>query len=213
MPSPRRNDASLRPARKRAIIDCAQSLIGQIGYDRMTITDVAERFGFSKSYVYKFFDSKRDVGDAVVARILSGISDAATERAERAAVGPDRLRTFVVECCFLYERAALGNRYVAELLAQSFREGWRASADHDAWLAHSARTLVVDGRVAGQFDRQSSPERVAAATRLLLVGFRPPARLRPDRQNLVQDVELAADLVVSCAVGKALDPRDCSPTL
>ena len=42
------------------------------GYDKTTVSDLAKAIGFSKAYIYKFFDSKQAIGEAICARTLSG---------------------------------------------------------------------------------------------------------------------------------------------
>ena len=43
------------------------------GYEKTTVTDLAKAIGFSKAYIYKFFDSKQAIGEAICASRLEKI--------------------------------------------------------------------------------------------------------------------------------------------
>ena len=57
-------------ARERAIIDSANRLMGQKGYDLMTMDDVAAELGISKGIIYKHFPSKESLAAAAMVRLL-----------------------------------------------------------------------------------------------------------------------------------------------
>src|SRR3546814_3353221 len=74
------------------IIEAAHDHFSHYGYGKTTVSDLAKHIGFSKAYIYKFFDSKQAIGEAICAGQLSGIleevervlakSSSATERSE-----------------------------------------------------------------------------------------------------------------------------------
>lgn len=49
------------------------------GYEKTTVTDLAKAIGFSKAYIYKFFDSKQAIGEAICASRLEKIMVAVSE--------------------------------------------------------------------------------------------------------------------------------------
>jgi AcrR family transcriptional regulator len=40
---------------------------GHYGYEKTTVAELAKSIGFSKSYIYKFFDSKQAIGEVICA--------------------------------------------------------------------------------------------------------------------------------------------------
>lgn len=57
-------------AREEAIIDAVNALLGEKGFDLMTMDDVAERVGIAKGSLYKHFSSKEKLAGAAMVRLL-----------------------------------------------------------------------------------------------------------------------------------------------
>ncbi len=47
------------------IVDAATEHFGHYGYEKTTVSDLAKAIGFSKAYIYKFFDSKQAIGEVI----------------------------------------------------------------------------------------------------------------------------------------------------
>ena len=45
------------------IVEAAEAHFSHYGYDKTTVSDLAKAIGFSKAYIYKFFDSKQAIGE------------------------------------------------------------------------------------------------------------------------------------------------------
>lgn len=56
------------PQREQRILNAAEKLIAQYGYDKTTISDIAEGAGISKGAVYLHFESKETLFDALIKR-------------------------------------------------------------------------------------------------------------------------------------------------
>ena len=50
------------------IVDAAGEHFSRYGYAKTTVSDLAKSIGFSKAYIYKFFDSKQAIGEAIAPR-------------------------------------------------------------------------------------------------------------------------------------------------
>src|SRR5690348_4511630 len=80
--TPRKGDM-----REQAILDTAERLLGEQGYEAMTIADIAQGAGITRGALYFYFGSKQDVLTALVARTV----DALREKS-RAAADDDAAR-------------------------------------------------------------------------------------------------------------------------
>lgn len=80
MPTARARPRIVKPAevRRAELIDCAQRLFLERGYERTTINDVIEAAGVSKGAFYHHFDAKEDLLEAIAGRF----ADQALARAE-----------------------------------------------------------------------------------------------------------------------------------
>src|SRR2546427_6015902 len=61
------------------ILEAAGEHFSRYGYDKTTVSDLAKAIGFSKAYIYKFFDSKQAIGEAICSKTLSAIVAAGGE--------------------------------------------------------------------------------------------------------------------------------------
>src|SRR5918994_7694582 len=58
---------------REQIVAAAGEHFSHYGYEKTTVSDLAKSIGFSKAYIYKFFDSKQAIGEAICAKTLSGV--------------------------------------------------------------------------------------------------------------------------------------------
>lgn len=78
---------------REQIVDAAFEHFGHYGYEKTTVAELAKSIGFSKSYIYKFFESKQAIGEVIcanrlemiMAAVLSAVADApsASEKLRR----------------------------------------------------------------------------------------------------------------------------------
>src|SRR2546425_11433340 len=61
------------------ILEAAGEHFSRYGYDKTTVSDLAKAIGFSKAYIYKFFDSKQAIGEAICSKTLSAMVAAVEE--------------------------------------------------------------------------------------------------------------------------------------
>jgi AcrR family transcriptional regulator len=83
--------------RRDEILDAAERLYEAMGFEKVTVTDVARALGMSPANLYRSFANRQAIDEAVTARALSGVEDAAWQIARSAADDPlkvfDRLCT------------------------------------------------------------------------------------------------------------------------
>src|SRR5437762_10342544 len=58
---------------REQIVEAAREHFSRYGYEKTTVSDLAKSIGFSKAYIYKFFDSKHAIGEAICSKTLRGI--------------------------------------------------------------------------------------------------------------------------------------------
>lgn len=74
------------------ILDAAMAHFSRYGYEKTTVTDLAKAIGFSKAYIYKFFDSKQAIGEAICASRLEKIMVAVSAAIADAPSASEKLR-------------------------------------------------------------------------------------------------------------------------
>src|SRR6266478_624197 len=92
---------ALPPARTRGpaehdvrdqIVEAAEKHFSRYGYQKTTVSDLAKAIDFSKAYIYKFFDSKQAIGEAICSKTLSAIVAAVEEAVAGATTSTEQFR-------------------------------------------------------------------------------------------------------------------------
>ncbi|CAG1001093.1 partial HTH-type transcriptional regulator MtrR, partial [Anaerolineae bacterium] len=85
-------DTVLTPER---ILDTAEEVLRRFGPSKTTVVDVARALGVSHGSVYRHFESKAALRDAVTERWLGRISQPLAEIAAESGPAPQRLRRWL----------------------------------------------------------------------------------------------------------------------
>ena len=76
-------------------MEAAEEHFSRYGYEKTTVSDLAKSIGFSKAYIYKFFDSKQAIGEAICSKTLSAIVAAVEEAVAGAPTANGKIPPYV----------------------------------------------------------------------------------------------------------------------
>src|SRR5580765_5927389 len=115
---------------REQIVDAAGEHFSRYGYTKTTVSDLAKSIGFSKAYIYKFFESKQAIGEAICSQGHHVITAAARTAIEGGRTSSERLRRFsraIVEAnmSLLFNEGRL-----YEMAAHSVAERWPSYQHH-----------------------------------------------------------------------------------
>lgn len=160
-----------RPDTRSRILETAERLFRQFGYQKTTVADIARALSMSSGNIYRFFDSKDAVSEAVCRRLLENVVSVAAESARRRVTAEDRLRDLLLELVRLNLERSRGDKLLHQLLAAANSENWPIAAEHAARIETILAAIVADGMRRGEFpndDAQRAGRCVhAAMTRYL----------------------------------------------
>src|SRR6201993_4892060 len=74
------------------IVAAATEHFSRYGYEKTAVSDLAKAVGFSKAYIYKFFESKQAIGEMICANCLQDIETAVREAVAQADQPAEKLR-------------------------------------------------------------------------------------------------------------------------
>jgi AcrR family transcriptional regulator len=182
--------------RRVQIICAADEHFRQVGYRRTSVTDLARAIGFSTAYIYKFFDSKRSIGEAICAMTLGEIDDALWAIAKGEGSAEWRLgQVFKV----LAERGRhlfFNERQLHETVVVALEERWTAIDEHLGTLTRIIRHIVLDGRESGEFERKTPIDEVCLAIVKTMATFANPMLLKLELDHLEENAGAVARLVL-----------------
>ena len=160
------------------IVAAATEHFSRYGYEKTTVSDLARAIGFSKAYVYKFFESKQAIGEAICANCLSQIEAevrAAVAEAERP---PERLRCMFKALVESSLRLFFQDRKLYEIAASAATERWQAARDYEGRIQQLIQDILQQGRQSGDFERKTPLDEAAMAIHLVMRPYLNPLLLQ-----------------------------------
>src|SRR5437588_7084767 len=77
---------------RQQIVTAAKEHFSRYGYEKTAVSDLAKAIGFSKAYIYKFFESKQAIGEMICANCLREIEADVGAALAEADSAPEKLR-------------------------------------------------------------------------------------------------------------------------
>src|ERR1700757_4268331 len=74
------------------IVGAATEHFSRYGYEKTTVSDLAKAIGFSKAYIYKFFESKQAIGEMICVNCLHEIESEVRTAVAETDLPPEKLR-------------------------------------------------------------------------------------------------------------------------
>jgi AcrR family transcriptional regulator len=182
--------------RREQIIRAADQHIRQVGYRRTSVADLARAIGFSTAYIYKFFDSKRAIGEAICAMTLSEIDNALWSIAEGPGSAETRLGQVYRGLAEQGRALFFSERQLHDITLVAVEENWGSIGEHLDALTRIIRRIVTDGREAGEFERKTPIEEVCLAILQTMAPFAHPMLLQKELDHLEENAGAVARLVL-----------------
>jgi AcrR family transcriptional regulator len=182
--------------RREQIVSAAGEHFGHYGYKKTTVADLAKSIGLSTAYIYKFFESKQAIGEAICSSRLRMISDETENIARQDKPAAERLRNIFRSIAQQSVALFFHDRKIYELASTSFEESWQSGKNHFAMLQVIVESVVRDGREAGEFERKTPLHETSRAIMLALQLFHHPVLLEQKLDTLDEDATLMANLVL-----------------
>jgi AcrR family transcriptional regulator len=93
-----RPPAATRDKTRRALVDAAAQQMATVGFEAMTLESVAVQIGLTRSAVYRYFDSKRDLARVVLREAVPQVEEYFAQESVGAATVDEQLRALVRAC-------------------------------------------------------------------------------------------------------------------
>ena len=169
---------------REQIIEAANAHFKHYGYSKTTVSDLAKAIGFSKAYIYKFFDSKQAIGQAICSSCLKVIPAAAAESTAHARNAADKLRRFFAAIIETSTHLFIHERRLYDIAEVSSTEHWPSSVEYMATMEEMLRQILLEGRAAGEFERKTPLDEVTRAIMQAMQPFMHPVMLRENLDRL-----------------------------
>lgn len=182
---------------RNQIVAAANEHFSQYGYGKTTVSDLAKAIGFSKAYIYKFFESKQAIGEAICTNCLTEIVAAVEQAINVDGISPtERFRRLVKTLIAIGVSLFFNDRKLYDIAAFSASERWPSSQVYDARIKGFVAQIVREGRELGEFERKTPLDETVEAIHLALRPFINPLLLQYNLDVVEEAPSLISNLVL-----------------
>ncbi len=167
------------------IVQAATEYFGRYGYEKTTVSDLAKAIGFSKAYIYKFFDSKQAIGEVICSNRLSAIMTAVDEAVAGVFSAPERLRRVFKALVEAGSLLFFDDRKLYDIAKTSAAESWPSARAYEDHVRGLVLQIVRDGRESGEFERKTPLDETANAIYLVMRPYINPLLLQYNLEDPV----------------------------
>ncbi|RSZ40140.1 TetR/AcrR family transcriptional regulator [Variovorax beijingensis] len=160
------------------IVVAATEHFSQYGYEKTTVSDLAKAIGFSKAYIYKFFESKQAIGEMICANCLREIEAEIRAAVDGADRPPEKLRRMFKAIVDSGLRLFFRDRKLYEIAISAASERWPSAIAHEECIRQMLLELLRQGRESGDFERKTPIDETAAAIYLVMHPYINPVILQ-----------------------------------
>lgn len=186
---------------REQIVEAAGEHFSHYGYEKTTVSDLAKAIGFSKAYIYKFFDSKQAIGEAICAKTLTAIVAAVEEAVASATTPTEKFRRMFKALAATSVSLFFNDRKLYDIAAHSAGEGWPSARAYCERILQILTEVIREGRETGEFERKTPLDETVHAIDLVMQPYVNPLLLQ---YNL--DVADVAPVQLSNLVLRSLAP-------
>ncbi|MBN9444694.1 MAG: TetR family transcriptional regulator [Bosea sp.] len=158
---------------RQIIVDTAERFFRDIGYQKTTVADIAKSLRMSPANVYRFFDSKKAINEAVLERYKREQEEAIIAIADQDRPAADRLREILITSFRLNAARFAGHARMQEMVCAAMEESWDAILAHIERFDAVLRRVVADGTARGEF-RAIEPAHATGCIRTAMIRFMHP---------------------------------------
>ncbi|MCU4423880.1 MULTISPECIES: TetR/AcrR family transcriptional regulator [Acinetobacter] len=160
------------------ILSAATEHFSRYGYEKTTVSDLAKSIGFSKAYIYKFFESKQAIGEMICANCLREIEDEVNTAINEAEYPAEKLRVLFKVIVEASLRLFFQDRKLYEIAVSAASEKWDATIAYENRILKVVQNIIQEGRQSGDFERKTPIDEAVKAIYLVMRPYLHPLLLQ-----------------------------------
>ncbi|MGY2291457.1 TetR/AcrR family transcriptional regulator [Pseudomonas sp. SDO528_S397] len=157
--------------RRLEILRFADAQFRLSGYRKTTVAELSKAIGITTAYIYRFFESKQAIGEAVVALVLAEMDNELRRLVAEESSATRKLRTFTRQALLMSHALFISENKLFELVVAAVEEQWCTAAGHKAALDTLIKSIVEHGRATGEFERKTPLDEVVTGIHEALIPY------------------------------------------
>ncbi|KRD18365.1 MULTISPECIES: TetR/AcrR family transcriptional regulator [Acidovorax] len=160
------------------VVAAATQHFSRYGYEKTTVSDLARAIGFSKAYIYKFFESKQAIGEMICANCLREIEGEVRAAVAQTDLPPEKLRRMFKTIIEASLRLFFQDRKLFEIATSAASERWPSVVAYEERTQKLIQDILQEGRQSGDFERKTPVDETALAVYLVIRPYLNPLLLQ-----------------------------------
>jgi AcrR family transcriptional regulator len=160
------------------IVSAATAHFRLYGYEKTTVSDLAKAIGFSKAYIYKFFESKQAIGELICANCLQEIATDVEAAVDGPHGPPEKLRRMFKTAVESSLRLFFEDRKLYDIAASAATGQWEAVRMYEERMQSILLDILRQGRETEEFERKTPLDETAGAIFLVMRPYLNPLLLQ-----------------------------------
>jgi AcrR family transcriptional regulator len=181
---------------RRQIVAAATKHFSIHGYQKTTVSELAKAIGFSKAYVYKFFESKQAIGAAICANCLSQIESEVSAALAALESPPEMLRGLFATCLDATLTLFAEDPKLYEIATSAAAEHWPPVVAYEEHMLGRVQDILREGRSSGDFERETPLEEAAMGIYLVMRPYLNPLLLQYEFDRVQEAFAILSDLIL-----------------
>lgn len=178
------------------IVDAARAHFSRFGYAKTTVADLAKAIGFSKAYIYKFFDSKQAIGQAICAQTLEQVLAGGEAGMAEGKSAADKLRRFFNGIVTSSAELFFEDKMLYDIAAHAADERWPSALAYLASAEERVKEIIALGRESGEFERKTPIDEACEAILLAMQSFMNPLMLKHNLDGVPESPTKVINLIL-----------------
>jgi len=137
---------------RERILEVAERLFRQIGYLKTTVGDIAKELRMSPANVYRFFESKKAIHQAVARSLMGEVEVEAQRIAGSPGPAAVRLREMIKTIHRMNTERYVGDSKLHEMVEIAMQEDWDVCVVHMECIAATLGQVIAQGAASGEFE-------------------------------------------------------------
>lgn len=146
-----RSAAISQPQMRNRILEVAEELFRAHGYSKTTVADIAKACEMSPANVYRFFESKSALHEAITGVVLQRLEELAQSIARERRPASERLKRLLLETHSFACQQYLKDEKVHEIVVKALDEQWAIIDAHIQRIRLLYNRIIEDGVRDGEF--------------------------------------------------------------
>ncbi|MDE2376259.1 TetR/AcrR family transcriptional regulator [Bradyrhizobium sp.] len=137
---------------RERILEVAERLFRQIGYQKTTVGDIAKELRMSPANVYRFFESKKAIHQAVAQGLMSEVELEAQRIVALPGTARERFRALLTTVNRMNTERFVGDSKLHEMVEIAMQEDWEVCVAHIHRVTETIGAVIAQGVASGEFE-------------------------------------------------------------